>query len=92
MSSRPRSRTAKLSRDPLGERRLQDPTPHLIRTRRPPYRRTALVVGAYGFLVVALTLFLVRAAAFWSVGALIVGLGCGAGELWVQVRRFKASA
>jgi hypothetical protein len=71
---------------------VRDPTPHLLRTRRPPYRRTVLVVAAYGFLVVAVVLFAVRADAFWSVGTLVLGLGFGAGELVIQLRRFKASA
>ena len=71
---------------------VRDPMPHLLRTRRPPYRRTGFVVLAYGFLGLSLILFLARAAAFWSVGTLGIGLGAGIGELLVQVRRFKASA
>jgi hypothetical protein len=71
---------------------VRDPTTHLLRTRRPPYRRTVLVVAAYGFLAAALALFVIRASAFWSVGTLILGLGFGVAELLIQLRRFKASA
>ena len=71
---------------------MRDPTAHLLRTRRPRYRRTLLVLAAYGFLAVAVALFLVRASVFWSVGALILGLGFGVGELIIQLRRFRASA
>ena len=71
---------------------MHDPTPHLLRTRRPPYRRTGFVVAAYGFVGLSLVLFLVRAGAFWSVGTLAFGLASGVGELLVQVRRFRASA
>lgn len=69
-----------------------DPIPHLLRTRRPPYRRTGFVVAAYGFLALSLVLFLIRASAFWSFGTLAIGLGSGVGELLVQVRRFKNAA
>jgi len=69
----------------------RDPTPHLLRTRRPPYRRTALAVAAYGFLGLSLVLFLVRAGALWSVGTLVIGVGAGVGELLVQVRRYGTS-
>jgi len=71
---------------------VSDPTAHLLRTRRAPYRRTPLVFAAYGFLAVALALFAVRASGFWCVGALVLGLGFGLGELFIQLRRFKASA
>jgi hypothetical protein len=71
---------------------VRDPIPHLLRTRRPPYRRTAYVVAAYGFLGLSLALFLIRAGALWSFGTLVIGLGSGVGELLVQVRRFRDGA
>jgi hypothetical protein len=92
MSSRPLVQAAQLNRGALGGRRVRDPIPYLRRTSRPPYRRTGLMILAYGFLVMALALFLVRVSALWWVGALVIGLSCAIGELLIQVRRFKASA
>ena len=71
---------------------MRDPIPHLLRTRRPPYRRTALAVVAYGFLALSLVVFLAKAGALWAIGTLVIGVGAGVGELLVQVRRFGASA
>ncbi len=71
---------------------MRDPLPHLRRASRPPYRRTVLIIFAYGSLVAALTLFLVRVSALWWVGALVTGLGFAIAEVLVQVRRFRASA
>jgi len=51
-----------------------------------------LIIFAYGSLVAALTLFLVRVSALWWVGALVTGLGFAIAEVLVQVRRFRASA
>jgi len=71
---------------------MRDPVPHLRRASRPPYRRTGLIYLAYGFLLAALAMFLVRVSAAWWVGALLTGLGFAIGEVLVQVRRFHQAA
>lgn len=68
---------------------LRDPIPHLRRASRPPYRRTGLIYLAYGFLLAALAMFLVRVSAGWWIATLVIGLAFATAELLVQLRRFK---
>lgn len=67
----------------------RDPVPHLRRASRPPYRRTGRIYLAYGFLLAALAMFVVRVSAGWWIAALVTGLGFAVAELLVQLRRFK---
>jgi len=63
-----------------------------MRPKPPPYKRSPLLVAAYGTLAAAIINLILRSGVYWIVGSAGLAVLLGLAEIIVQIRRGSASA
>ena len=63
------------------------PSQHQVMKQRGPYRRSPLLIAAYGTLALAIALLLLGSGLIWSGGAAGLAIALALGEIVAQLRR-----